>query len=297
MGKRVKKALEAVAAQARTGDPAAIARYASEMSNFAAAEAKKKHGFARLAQNAKAGLNPKTSIFNPINAARDIASKAKAGLSSGSGGYGSGLDGKRALLRAHHQETIHPTSATANKLRTSEAMLRKDPQNSVAIQNLADASQKTKTQGKVGIAVATVFVAGGSGFTGSGVASAGSTTIGGTGVTVNQATSVGIAAYKRAAAQKTAAETGLTDTARINLLPNDGTALPVDTRPSLSDYASAFFRGTAPAAGVTAGAASSCGMASVPGSDGISFIVLVGAGCLLFALSFAWRVYASRSID
>ena len=43
MGKRVKKALEAVAAQARTGDPAAIARYASEMSAFAAAEAKKKH--------------------------------------------------------------------------------------------------------------------------------------------------------------------------------------------------------------------------------------------------------------
>lgn len=278
MGKRVKKALANFAAQAATGDPAAVAQYAAERSAYNRAQSTKLHGFQKLKPKHVAALT-KNSILNPKILVKDVGDTARAGL------HGS-FQQKRANLRAHHEKTIHPFNNISQDIVRSDSLKNShnpaEVSQGVLLRESADI--RSMRNGKIGAAVGVAFL-GASALGGSG-ASAG-TGIGGSGVSYTTATKyvVGAAEFvaKRRATEK---QTGLTDTSNSN---GDGYSVynGAPNRGGPSQWADAFFSGLGPAA--AGGGAASCGMTG----HGAPLIFCIGLGLFSVGLIYRWVRHVS----
>lgn len=268
MGRRVRAAINALKVQAEAAGASdeTIDMYNSHVTNYAHTEAKAGKTFIGKTKN---------SILNPKISSKYVGDSARAGLK------GNTAD-KRANLRAQHERVFKPFGDTAQKITTSDRMVRSGDPNVVAGGRVlrADADKASLKSGKQGIAVAAVVVAGYAlGASSASFSLPKASTMG------KFIGTQGIAAMNDKNKKKEAATGGLADTSDGN---GDGMD-PITSRryqDYMSDAAGKFFNtGGAAAAG---GGASSCGMTG--GGEPWLFVL----GVSLFVVGLVWRAYGNR---
>lgn len=278
MGKRVRAALHAarVAAETPTASAEDKQYFTNLMDSFNAAEQTKTKGFFR-----RLGAKTKNSILNPKILIKDVGDTARAGLKGG-------VD-KRALLRGHHEKTIHPFQTTAQNLVKSERMLRSgDPAEVAAgVELKAIADRRSLRNAKTGAAVGVAFIGASAAIGGSGTVAGGSVT---GGQTVGQVAgklvgTYGARAVAASRAKKEELTGGLADTAIEN-----GDGMDPATRANYNDYMSNAAKKFFGMGGATAtgGGAASC--AAAGGGDPWLFCI----GFALFAVSLFVRMIPWR---
>jgi hypothetical protein len=262
---------------------AASVQLEASLASFNAAEAQKKGGLLGVLQNL--GEKTKNSLLNPAVAIKDVGDKARAGLS--------GDVDKRALLRQHHEELIHPLQSTAQTSMTATQLLSSNNPDEVqqGLELRAIADGQAFRNAKTGAAVGIAFVAASALTSVSAPAAEAGSTAAGTsggfsigGTTGKLVGSAGIDALRQQRAKTEEATGGLADTSNAN-----GDGMDPATRAHFNDYisnaAQNFFKTGGAATAGTGAAATSC--ASLGNGDPTLFVI----GCVLLGVALVWRVY------